>query len=236
MGSCPHRVLTRLQQPRADGQPTPVVIFDLDSTLIDTSPRHHAILQAFVAEREPSLRQVVDGMAAERIGWSAEPLLSARGAAPDVVSRFHAFWAERFFTGPWCLHDEAAPGAVTFVRRVVELGALAYYLTARPSPTMGAQTVQRLQQLGFPVLRGRCPLHMKPAVAMSDARFKRSALREAASLGEVVATFENEPGHANALREAYPEAHHYLVGDVHSPDAPVPHPGIHQVADFHARS
>ena len=63
----------------------------------------------------------------------------------------------------------------------------------------------------------------------------RSACYSTASTalgGEVIATFENEPGHLNALLDDFPAAAHVRYGHVHSPDAPPPRPEIHHIESF----
>jgi len=230
MGSNAHHLLAQLAASTA--AQTPVVVLDLDSTLIDTGPRHKAILDAFVHEQAPHLADVADGIVADDIGWAVTSHLARAGVGEAELEAYEAFWRPRFFDGAWCVHDQATAGAVNYVQRLLELGAIVYYLTARPAPSMGPQTVESLVRLGFPVLRGRCPLHMKPSAALPDHRFKRAAIREPACLGEVVATFDNEPGHCNTFRQAYPRARHFLVGSVHRPDAPEPHPAIETTRDF----
>lgn len=227
----PFDVLAGLEA-REPGSRAPLVVLDLDSTLIDTAPRHRAILEAFAAAEAPELRALLPHIPPSVIGWSVSDNLQEHGVEPSLVARYEAFWAARFFDGAWCRHDTATEGAVAYVQRVLEAGGVAYYLTARPAPTMGHHTVQRLSALGFPILRGRAVLHMKPSVSLDDGRFKRSALREAAQLGEVVASFENEPAHANALLAAFPTAQHFLVGDVRSPRGPEPDPAVIPIRDF----
>jgi hypothetical protein len=50
--------------------------------------------------------------------------------------------------------------------------------------------------------------------------------------GEVVATFENEPGNANLLLEAFPDARHFLLDTVHSPEAEAPDSALIVIEDF----
>jgi hypothetical protein len=219
----------------SEGPRAPVVILDLDSTLVDTGPRHLAILQAFGESHGIDVTSVLRHYRDVPVGWSVDPGLVAAGWPDDRVAAFHRFWSERFFDGRWVGHDRAAPGAVSLVRRIVDAGAIACYLTGRPSPTMGPGTIASLLSLGFPVLRSCTPLHMKPSPHLSDERFKRAALAEIGRLGVVVAAFDNEPAHVNAMKQAFPDAHCVLVGDVRSPDAPAPAPGTLAVPDLHLR-
>jgi len=213
------------------GGPAPVVVFDLDSTLIHTGARHLAIARAF---RHPEVDRALDGLEASDFGWDVRDPLRARGVHASILDRLLAFWRERFFDGAWLQHDQATAGAVPFTHHLRDAGAQLVYLTARPAPTMGAQTREVLPALGFPMGPGTT-LYLKPDPTRSDAEHKRRVTRVLPRLGPVVATFENEPGHANRFAAAFPDALHYLVGDVHHPSAPEPAPRVTRVADFQPR-
>ena len=223
---------TLLQTVRTAPQsgPRPVVVLDLDSTLIHTGARHLAIARAFAAEQ--GALDHVAGLSAADFGWGVDEPLRARGVDEAFLEALLAYWQPRFFDGAWLVHDQPAPGAVAFVQRLVDADATVVYLTARAAPTMGAATVASLAALGFPLFSVRTLLHMKPSVHLDDGRFKRASIHALRALGPVVATFENEPAHANAFAEAFPDATHVLVGDVHHPKAPAPSPGVLRVPDF----
>ena len=228
-------VVERVGQIVGDGQ-LPVVIFDLDSTLIDTAPRQHRILVEFAAHTgDRDLQDLVARIAVDELGYRVEAPLERRGITDRALLRqLRAFWGSRFFTNAYCALDRPAAGAVPFVRRVFEAGALVYYLTGRPAD-MVEGTLSVLRGAGFPVLRGRGLLHMKPTHTLSDRRFKERATADVHALcGQVAATFENEPAHAATYLRAFPGAQHFLVGDVRSPDAPPPDPALVCIESFHA--
>jgi hypothetical protein len=80
---------------------------------------------------------------------------------------------------------------------------------------------------------GRCIVHLKPSFDMADRAFKDEALADIRSYqGEVVATFENEPGNANLFAEAFPDALHFLLETVTSPEPETPRPELIRSADF----
>ena len=82
------------------------------------------------------------------------------------------------------------------------------------------------------MLRGRTFLQLKHDDRLSDTAFKHGAMQDVAASGEVIATFENEPGHINAFREAFPGGLHFLLQTVHSPNAPEPHADVVLTPDF----
>jgi hypothetical protein len=215
----------------------PVVVFDLDSTLFDTAGRHLQILteyaQACQAEH-PDLLACVRDLSHGDFGWNIRAPLEARGYRnEEALAGLNSFWFERFFTHAYVLHDLPTLGAVSFAREVHERGALVYYLTGRDVPGMGTGTASALMNAGFPLWRGRCVLHLKPRFDMKDKPFKEAAMEDIRSHGgEVVATFENEPGNANAFLAAFEDAEHFLVGSVHSPNAEAADPRLKVVADF----
>ncbi len=74
---------------------------------------------------------------------------------------------------------------------------------------------------------------MKPRFKMTDSDFKDEALAGVRSMqGEVIAAFENEPGHANLLLQAFPESIGFLRMSVHSTTAVAPDPRLIRFRDF----
>ncbi len=228
-------VLTRVSACAAADE-LPVVVLDLDSTLFHTGERHLHILRQFAEQGgHGRLGELAAQLTGADFGWGVDGPLRARGFDDaTVLADLMTYWRGWFFRSETVVLDRPAPGAVAFVRSVTEAGGLVYYLTARPAPTMGEGTVQALMSAGFPVLRGRAVLHLKPSEHLSDHRFKGAAITEIRSLrGRVVCTADNEPAHANAFRRAFPVATHLLFGTVRSPGAPAPHSDLVCISDFH---
>lgn len=227
-------VLERIERVRR-ARRLPVVVFDLDSTLFSTAARNWAILQEFVAAPERAeLATSLAMLRPEDIGWNIHQCLERRGIGDSALwNALHQFWFERFFTDDYLRHDRALPGAPAFVDACHVRGALIYYLTGRHVGGMEVGTVAALRSEGFPFWRGRCVLHLKPSFEMSDSAFKHDAIADVHSYrGEVVATFENEPGNANLFLRAFPDALHFLLLTVHSPQAENPDPALIPSADF----
>lgn len=227
-------VLERIDGVSAKGH-LPIVVFDLDSTLFTTAPRNWAILQEFMkTPGREALARLSAGLQPEDIGWNVHDCLKERGIGDAALwTELRRFWNERFFTDAYMLHDRALPGAAAFVDACHARGALIYYLTGRHVGGMEVGTVEALRREGFPFWRGRCVLHLKPSFEMSDVGFKDDAVADVRSYrGDVVATFENEPGNANMFLRAFPEALHFLLTTVHSPSAEPPAPALIRSEDF----
>lgn len=229
-------VFTRIEScVRADR--LPICVFDLDSTLFSTAARNLAILREFVdsqRDRHPHLSEIGKRIGLDDMGWNVYQDLRRFGVTDvALLDRLKEFWFDRFFTDDYLLHDEPVPGAAEFVLACHARGALVYYLTGRHVGGMEVGTVRSLRERGFPFWRGRCVLHLKPSFEMPDRAFKDDALDDIRSYhGHVVATFENEPGNANLFLRAFPEALHFLLLTIHSPDADAPARELVTSTDF----
>ncbi|MCY2961252.1 MAG: HAD family hydrolase [Planctomycetota bacterium] len=215
----------------------PIVVFDLDSTLFSTAPRNLAILREFVDENasmHPHLADVAERIGLDDMGWNVHEDLRRFGfSEAEVLARLKGFWFERFFRDEYLAHDTPVLGAAAFVHACHARGALIYYLTGRHVGGMEIGTVRSLRENGFPFWRGRCVLHLKPSFEMNDSTFKQEAVLDVRSYqGEVVASFENEPGNANMFLRAFPDALHVLLETIHSPNAEEGSSALVRTADF----
>ncbi|MBL8863274.1 MAG: haloacid dehalogenase-like hydrolase [Planctomycetes bacterium] len=218
----------------------PICVFDLDSTLFSTAHRNLAILREFVDEHaaeHPHLADVAERIGLDDMGWNVHEDLRRFGfTETEILSRLKGFWFERFFRDEYLAHDVPVPGAVAFVHACHARGALIYYLTGRHVGGMEVGTVRSLREHGFPFWRGRCVLHLKPSFEMNDSTFKQEAIADLRSYhGEVVATFENEPGNANMFLRAFPGATHVLLETIHSPGAEEGSADLVRSPDFELR-
>ncbi len=234
MSTILHQILESVESTRAAGR-LPVCVFDLDGTLLITRARSLAILKDF-AERtgRRDLAEAVDGISVDEQRYGVlDPLAQRIPLTPEDRAAILAWWRGHFFTNAWCARDPAMAGGPEFVRACHDRGALVYYLTGRHIHGMERGTIESLVAHGFPMFGGRAMLQLKPDFETRDEPYKIDAVRMIGSLGgDVVATFENEPGNANIFLEHFPGGSHVLVGNTHHPDAPPPADGIHHVHDF----
>lgn len=201
---------------------TPVVVFDLDGTVFDNGPRTWAILAEFAEVTERSLlRRALDDLPHTGMPYLLSEALERVGFVDDeLVDEAGKFWAKRFFTHDYQKHDVPVTGAVPFIRRCFEAGATVVYLSGRDVPGMAVGCVESLHSYGLPIGLARTALVLKPEFEQTDLEFKTEAIEFIDGLGEVVASFDNEPGNCNLFLERWPEALIGLIETTHAPGAP----------------
>ena len=213
------RVLTDILAAAQAAGPGGVVAFDIDSTLLDNRPRQAAIVRDFGSRHGIA---ALEGFQPEHLvtGFDTREALARAGLDADAITRWlpdlRKHWVERFFTSEACLQDVPIRGAAAYARRAHATGVQLVYLTARPE-RMRPGTEEVLRRFGFPLPGPGVQLWLKPDdPSVTDETFKRSAHGRLASLGRLIAAFDNEPGHVNDFRETFPEAEVVLVATGHS--------------------
>ena len=214
----------------------PVLVLDLDGTLMDNRPRSAQIMRDLAevwkdthAEASEALRAA----SADRLAYLfSDSLRRLKIVEPTLVAEATEYWRKRFFADEDLQHDVALEGSVHFVRACHARGATVVYLTGRDLPAMGLGTFASLRTLGFPLGVAGVEIILKPDAQMADEAFKRMVAPTLARVGEVVASFDNEPANCNLFKEAYPEADVVFVDTQHVPGAPALRPDVAIVADF----
>lgn len=231
-----------------------LVIFDLDSTLFRNAGRHAAILRDFAKTYFPKtdlvkpLRHIQATQLTDTFDLRGMLVNDAHIPPRDadrILPVLMPFWTARFFGNDYLAFDTALPGAAEYVRALHAKGATIVYLTGRDEPQMRAGTLAKLAADGFST-GTRTRLLMKPASsrivgksvkagAASDREWKAAALRKIARLGNVVASFDNEPAHINVYYETFhqhgPGLAVFLDTD-HTPNPPPLHTGVQRIQGF----
>jgi endonuclease YncB( thermonuclease family)/phosphoglycolate phosphatase-like HAD superfamily hydrolase len=191
-----------------------IVVFDLDSTLIDTRSRQVAILRAWAA------REGVTELQALTLdhfqSWDFKETLKRAGVPLDKIrplsKRVRKAWGKEFWRNESLVHDLPLPGAARYVRELHARGATVVYMGRRSSQTAGTRAT--LTHCGFP-LDDRARLVLDEVEQVKGGRKKRSlaaraarerSLTSIAALGSVVATFENEGNKVDRLRQRWAQA------------------------------
>jgi len=211
-----------------------IVVFDLDSTLLDNRPRQALIVREYGQQHNVS--ELADNVADHWEGWDLRIAMRNAGMTAEAIEQHfdpcRDFWRERFFTSEYCVHDIPTPGAPEYTRAVAAAGAQVVYVTGRWEG-MRAGTKSSFIEPEFPIPNADAiRLIMKPTLEEHDDAFKDrtyTALREA---GTVIGAFDNEPTHINGYREAFPEADSIHLATDHSMRGIPVRDDISSIVDF----
>jgi hypothetical protein len=221
------QVAEQVDKARAAGK-TPVVVFDLDHTLFDGRPRTLVILAEFAATLPAAQRKHADAirkLSLQGISYLLKDTLRGVGVVdPQLVAAAEAYWKPRFFSDRYVDLDVPIAGAADYVRDLWRRGALVIYLSGRNADGMLAGTTTSLQKWGFPLGVRGAQLILKPRFDEPDDTFKQASLDHISALGQVVGSFENEPGNLAAMALRWPEAAVVFLDTDFNPKGPVKAP------------
>ena len=218
-----------------DGKARPLIVFDLDGTLMDNRPRVTAILHELAhtwREAHPAAAERLAAARHEEIHYGFSDNLTRLGVHEALHEAAARFWHERFFYDGYIRHDVAVAGAVEFATRCYHAGASLMYLTGRDLPNMSLGTFASLRDLGFPIGVVGTSLVTKPAFDIPDDTFKRDVGPLLERVGPVLAVFDNEPGNCNVLLSHHPRCLSVLVDTQHAPDPPDLAAGVAVIDSF----
>ncbi len=228
------RIVERCEKKR--GGEAPIVVFDLDGTLMDNRPRTAAILrelgETWRARNVPAHEALLRVEAANLAYLLTESLARLGITESALVADAEEFWRTHFFGDEALRHDVPLAGSVDFARACYDKGATLVYLTGRDLPMMGIGSFRSLRDTGFPIGVVGTELVLKPDFGMPDEAYKRLEAPKLSRMGHVVAAFDNEPANCNIFLEAHPECDSVFVDTQHLPGAPPLVRGVSVVADF----
>ncbi len=219
----------------------PVVVLDIDGTLLDPSPRMRRIfLDALRSPRAPRHAAEVAGRAdaldGRRYPYSPESALDRIGATePETRAYLLDAWRFAFLSGLYLREDVVIEGAAAHVRALWEAGALVVYLSGRIAEDMLDGTVSVLRAAAFPVGIPRTMVVLKPrSEAQADRAWKVAQAPWLRHLGATVAIYENEPANLNALAAALEPPLAIFVDSKYAQAIPLVR-GARCIADFTGR-
>jgi len=208
----------------APGQPAPVLVFDLDGTLLDNRPRVARILHELAESwrgAHPTEASALASVSAGQIVYGLTENLTQLGVRdPALQAAGLEFWKARFFVDAYLRYDVETAGARQFVRACYDAGATIVYLTGRDLPNMALGTFASLRDCGFPIGVVGTSLVTKPSYEIPDADFKHEVAPSLVRHGNVVATFDNEPANCNLFLQHLPAARCVFLDTHHAPNPP----------------
>lgn len=223
------QILVNIQDLSHQGKNS-LVVFDLDSTLFDVSPRLEKILLDFAAsplnqKRFPEQVALLRNIKTLRSDWGIVGALTRAGLDghhQDFQDAVRAYWQKSFFSNHYLQFDEPYEGAVEFVNAVIQAGAQVAYLTGRDVERMGGSSGEILEQWGFP-LNEQAELVLKPHRSMDDAQFKTDWFIAAEKKNyETIYFFENEPVNLVHLAQHCPKVQMIFFESTHAGKAEPP--------------
>ena len=202
-----------------------LVVFDLDSTLFDVSPRIQKILHDFsrlenFARLYPESCAILRTIEAKRNDWGFKDALIRSGLDHHSIE-FHAalreFWKVNFFGNEYLQYDVPYDGAVEYVQAIAQAGAEISYLTGRDVARMELGTIKELQDWSFPLNDVTAKLELKPNKDLDDAQFKSDYfLTSKLKNYDKIFFFENEPVNIELIRLRHPEVQVVFFDSTHS--------------------
>ena len=193
-----------------------ILIFDVDSTLMDTGPRNEAILEA-AFESIPDLAPWKGRIPPVAGRWNIlDPCREAGMRDRALLDDIRAFWQERFFTDRWVTCDRPYPGAAACLEELKLRGFCLVYLTGRHSPGMEVGTRASFEAHGLPAGAAE-RFFFKPSFDAEDQQFKLDSCAAIGALGTIVGTLDNEPGNVNLFVRNFPGALNLWMRTITSP-------------------
>jgi FMN phosphatase YigB (HAD superfamily) len=201
-------------------------VFDLDSTLLDVSPRIQQIINEFMKTAEirtdyPEVLKQMQNIKVEPTDWgiykSFERLQISN--IPDCfIAKAIKYWREHFFANTYLHLDRPYEGASEFVQKMNSLGHRVFYLTGRDVHRMKIGTIESLKQHNFPIEAEKAQLILKPDKSMHDPIFKKDWFEHfiKSHPNEEFLFFENEPLNIEAVRHLHPIVQVIFFDSTHS--------------------
>jgi hypothetical protein len=216
-----------------------LVVFDLDSTLFDVSPRLERILLDFASfpvnqRRFPEQVSLLKNIKVLRQDWGITGAMQRVGLDdkhPDFQEAVRAYWQKNFFSNHYLQFDDIYEGALDFVQALDKMGAEISYLTGRDVARMGPGSLEVLQAWNFPI-HEKAQLVLKPHLSMDDAQFKTDYFIDVEKKGyEKIYFFENEPVNLHHLMRFCPHVKMIFFDSTHAGKAARPE-NIPSIMDF----
>jgi predicted secreted acid phosphatase len=235
-----NRLIERTQALAATGQP--VILFDLDDTLINTRERTVRILLDFVSQPQVHANFLdastkISGLQFEQVQYQLTDTMANLGIKDAAFIKLaNDFWLAHFFSNEYSAEDLPTKGAAKYLHLLARAGAKIVYLTGRDVGRMGVGTRENLIRNRFPMNPDQAVLILKQDKNEDDLKFKESQYDAVAAMGkEVIGVFENEPANINSMAKNFPTAQAIFLDTIHSPNPAVPVGRVEWVPDFDFR-
>ncbi len=214
----------------------PILIIDLDGTLVDYTLRTYKIFQKALQELDlpDTIKKQVDDIKREDYDYFPKTNFVRANIGDDkTINDLTGFWEGKYFINEYLKYDKQIPGAYEFISNILQLGIEIVYLTGRDDQNMGDGTRMWLKENGFLVDGdNRCRLLMKMDLEIENYESKARNGETIGTLGQPVLIIDNEPIELQTMSERFPDANIVLV-DMPNSGKPAKLPeDIFKIKDF----
>lgn len=227
----PNQILLQIKELVSQSPQKPLVVFDLDSTLFDVSPRLEKTLIDIsltpeFMQRFPEVNSYFRNIKTLRNDWGFIKVLRRAGVDHDHYELFDYIreaWIQKFFSNEYIHFDVPYEGASFFVNQLHKMEIPIAYLTGRDVARMEKGSREVLLKWDFPLNDSTAKLVLKPFKEMDDAQFKCDWFKSLNfSEYSKVYLFENEPVNINLIKKEIPEVEMVFFDSTHSGKEPPP--------------
>jgi hypothetical protein len=197
----------------------PVVIADLDETLVDSIPRRFEAYREAIDQNCGSSRQAECAKAAGvnieefhslKNRYNQNPLWETIGISAGMRAKLFTDMLKAYSNGALISFDQSVPGATELVQELRLSGAKIFFVTSRSEELQREGTLASLKNLGFINASQESSVILRPK-GMSSIDFKRFSFDKIKGWAKenkarVALVMENEPENMNAMLEYFPEA------------------------------
>jgi hypothetical protein len=216
-----------------------LMVFDLDSTLFDVSPRLEKIMKDFANQPEiltkfSSSAKKLSSIQFLPTDWGIKGafLRTNLDKEPaEFLEKAKQFWHNNFFSDHYLKFDTAFEQAAEFIQTLQSAGSHIAYLTGRDTHRMGKGSIEKLKADNFPI-NDTATLHLKPQAGDDDGDFKLRWFKETSEKKYKEIWFvENEPVNLHLVMNHLPHINCIFFESTHAGKKSPP-TSIPRIKDF----
>ncbi len=216
-----------------------LLVFDLDSTLFDVSPRIQQILREFALLPETQKKYSLQAPQIEKINinrylWGIQDALASINiTSPEpLLKDAYEYWLQCFFHEDYLIYDTPVEGAVHYLQTLQQYADV-FYLTGRDVERMGKGTAEQLQRHSLPLIGNNRNLILKPQKSMNDAEFKLAFFQETLERQQYqeIWFFDNDPRNLHIVSKKAPQINQVYFKSAHPPEV-MPPKDLPQILHF----
>ncbi len=222
------KILNHAAQPNKAKKPK-AVIFDIDETLIETTPRAMQGMKKWAETKEANAFPEVQGrlrrLTITQIRYDETETLAALGLnlnsseVKTALPLLRRYWRDYYFSNEGISNQETAyPGAFEFIKALLRLKVKIYFITGRNHETMREGTIQqlayRLNQHGIDIESPYIDLKLRKKVQgqqIYTSTFKEMEFRSISQEYEVLAILDNDIWNLESANRAFAKSETMIV-------------------------